>query len=262
MTKLKVGIVQTRPSMNFDRSLKLVLALSERLAEAGADIICLPEAWHHPLPYSNIDEMIGKSNEILEKFRLLSDSYGITILPGAIYEEIDKERYITSPILDKKGNILGRQHKVHLYLEETKFFKTNKKYNVFSINGYKIGILICHDIVFPETARLLSLKNADLIFNPSKIESDGIDPWKLYLKVRCLENRIPIVGVNVSIFPEYPGQSVLYQPKQHVDSNVCYPEETIKAEKRVQIFLGEIDLDIMRKLRSERFKERIPEAYK
>ena len=69
MTKLKVGIVQTRPSMNFDRSLKLALALSERLAEAGADIICLPEAWHHPLPYSNIDEMIGKSNEILEKFR-------------------------------------------------------------------------------------------------------------------------------------------------------------------------------------------------
>ena len=57
--------------------------------------------------------------------------------------------------------------------------------------------MICYDTVFPGVADTLSKKGAEIIFSPSRIVKEGIDPWKMYVQVRSLENRIPIIAPNV-----------------------------------------------------------------
>ena len=61
----------------------------------------------------------------------------------------------------------------------------------------KFGIMICYDTVFPGVADTLSKKGAEIIFSPSRIVKEGIEPWKMYVQVRSLENRIPIIAPNV-----------------------------------------------------------------
>jgi len=57
--------------------------------------------------------------------------------------------------------------------------------------------MICYDTVFPGVADTLSKKGAEIIFSPSRIVKEGIEPWKMYVQVRSLENRIPIIAPNV-----------------------------------------------------------------
>ena len=57
--------------------------------------------------------------------------------------------------------------------------------------------MICYDTVFPGVADKLTKKGAEILFSPSRIVKEGIEPWKMYVQVRSLENRIPIIAPNV-----------------------------------------------------------------
>ena len=57
--------------------------------------------------------------------------------------------------------------------------------------------MICYDTVFPGVADTLTKKGAEILFSPSRIVKEGIEPWKMYVQVRSLENRIPIIAPNV-----------------------------------------------------------------
>jgi len=52
-------------------------------------------------------------------------------------------------------------------------------------------------MVFPGVADMLTKKGAQILFSPSRIVKEGIEPWKMYVQVRSLENRIPIIAPNV-----------------------------------------------------------------
>jgi len=71
--------------------------------------------------------------------------------------------------------------------QRAKIFKTSCKF----------GIMICYDTVFPGVAQMLVNKGAEILFSPSRIVKEGIEPWKMYVQVRSLENRIPIIAPNV-----------------------------------------------------------------
>lgn len=58
--------------------------------------------------------------------------------------------------------------------------------------------MICYDTVFPGVAESLTKKGAQILFSPSRIVKEGIEPWRMYVQVRSLENRIPIIAPNVS----------------------------------------------------------------
>ncbi len=57
--------------------------------------------------------------------------------------------------------------------------------------------MICYEIVFPGVAETLTKKGAEILFSPSRIVKEGIEPWKRYVQVRSLENIIPIIAPNV-----------------------------------------------------------------
>ena len=86
--------------------------------------------------------------------------------------------------------------------------------------------MICYDTVFPGVADTLTKKGAQILFSPSRIVKEGIEPWKMYVQVRSLENRIPIIAPNVSDI-KFGGNSLII--------------ELVKKEKIVKTKLTELN---------------------
>jgi predicted amidohydrolase len=113
---------------------------------------------------------------------------------------------------------------------------------------------ICYDLVFPEIARSAVREGAELLFFPSKIPKPGIDPWHLYLQVRALENRIPVVAANVC-GGSFGGRSMIVDLKYDSSTDIATPNIKIGAAIREQIIIVELDLSRSRKIRKRRFAD-------
>jgi len=231
--------------------------LVRKASKHGAGIVCFPEHW--------LLEYREHGQRALEQLCDAAREAKIFVLTGANYmpDEAPKstELRVRSILIGPDGNRIGQQDKVHLYRSEKKVAKPGEVYNVFQTTLGKIGILICYDAMFPEAARTLALKGAYLIFVPSRIGAAALDPWILYLRTRSLENRIPIVAPNVFRPPRYVGGSFIVDLEAQKDSNVVLPRVVASAKSGEQLILAEVNVELARALRKERFLDRRPTAY-
>mgnify|MGYP001480852078 CR=1 FL=1 len=102
--------------------------------------------------------------------------------------ECDGNALYNSAVVLGSGGVIGKYRKVHLFNTEKKFFQPgNLPLPVFDIGGAKVGIMICFDWRFPETARTLALKGAQIVAHPSNLVLPHCPQSMI---VRCLENRI------------------------------------------------------------------------
>lgn len=187
MTKL--GVIQTVPYDSNHQGVLRVSKILKKLAKQNVEIVCLPEQWL-------------KNNEIVDfdiefsDFKKIAKEYSMTIIPGAFYNRVKNNTTITSPIIGPEGDFIGRQEKIHPFDYEKDKIKPGKEAKVFS-TACKFGVIICYDMVFPKVANILAKKGAQVLFSPSRIVKRGIEPWQMYVQVRALENRIPIIAANV-----------------------------------------------------------------
>jgi predicted amidohydrolase len=231
--------------------------LVEASGEHGAGIVCFPEHW--------LLEYREHGNMAIEKLCEVARNTGLFVISGGNYmpdatpESTDLR--IRSVIIGPDGKRLGQQDKVHLYGSEERVASPGDQYNVFQTTLGKIGIMICYDTMFPEAARTLVLKGADLLFVPSKIGRDALDPWILYIRTRALENRVPIVAPNVFRPPRYLGGSVIVDVEPQNEASVVLPKIVASAKSGEQIIVADIDVERARVLRKGRFLDRRPTAY-
>jgi predicted amidohydrolase len=187
----------------------------------------------------------------------------VFLITGANYLQTDGGVRIRSTLFDPEGRTVGWQDKVHLFHEERNLAVAGREYGLLETALGKVGITVCYDNVFPEAARSLALRGADMLFVPSRITSEGLDPWLLYLKTRALENRIPIIAPNIFASPKYPGGSVIIDLKQTTHASpVILPEIIASAGAGEKVIVAEINIDQARHLRLKRLAERMPEAYR
>ncbi|MED0661285.1 carbon-nitrogen hydrolase family protein [Bacillus smithii] len=103
---------------------------------------------------------------------------------------------ITAMLIDDKGTIRGIYRKSHLFANERNVFKEGTELPVFDTELGKIALMICYDLEFPEVARILRLKGAELLLVPLA----NMKPYEkhqfIYLQSRAMENQIPIVLCN------------------------------------------------------------------
>jgi omega-amidase len=119
--------------------------------------------------------------------------------------------------------------KIHPFGPQRKVVKAGTKLRVFNCRNFKFGIGICYDIVFPEIARALVRKGADILFFPSKIRYEGIKPWHMYIQVRALENRIRIAapnvcGINNNNNNKYKGKSIFVDFDYDNKTDIAIPK--------------------------------------
>ena len=198
----KVGLIQTSNYENNKKGIENVSKLLKKLGIDETEIVCLPEQW---LPNNKIDDYDKEFSE----FKKISQEYNMTIIPGAFYQEKNNQISINSPIISPDGEIIGKQEKIHPYDYEKEIVSPGNEAKIFN-TSCKFGVMICYDTVFPGVADTLTKKGAQILFSPSRIVKEGIDPWKMYVQVRSLENRIPIVAPNV-IDRKFGGNSLIIE---------------------------------------------------
>ena len=252
---VRVAAVQIKPiQTSVKETILHGVALAKRAAEREADIICLPEHW---LPEKTIPTPMSP----IPGLQSIAEEYGVGLVGGAFYEKVKGQTRLSSPVVGPDGTLLGRQFKVHLFRSERKHAKPGSSYNFFMINGYKIGILVCYDVDFPEPSRIYALGGAEIIFCPSRIVRPGISPWQQYLTVRCLENRIPVVAPNVYSPPWFTGHSSIISLKEELRTKISHPRISSVLSPGEGIVIQELDLQLHNRLRRERFADRRPETY-
>ena len=252
---VRAAAVQVRP---IPKKVKATIFQGVRLAktaaERGANIIVLPEHW---LP----EEVIPTPMDPIPGLQAVAEEYKIPIVGGAFFEKVNGKLRLSSPVIGTDGEVLGRQFKVHLFGREKKLAKAGNDYGIFKLGDYKVGVLVCYDIDFPEVSRIFTLKGADLLLCPSRIISRGIGPWQQYLTVRSLENRIPIVAPNVYAPPWFNGHSTIISLKQDPRAKIALPSLVSTSKKGTAIVTDDLDLALHARLRRARFADRRPDTY-
>ncbi|MCE7794815.1 nitrilase [Salipaludibacillus sp. CUR1] len=234
-------------SENYSKAVKLV----QEAASQGADIICLPELWLSGYHFNREDIRLladtAESRMISSFQRLAQEIKTVLIVP---FLEISNtpagygsNYFISSAIIDNDGKLLGIYRKSLLWGQEEKTFTPGEKsYPVFKTAAGTVGVLICYDIEFPEPARELALKGADIIFAPSVWSLEAENRWDIQLPCRALDNTVYIFGVNAAGNGAC-GKSKLVSPEGTVMSEASADKE--------KIIYGEITRETLKHARTK-----------
>ena len=261
---MKTGFFQFNPAFgnkreNFDKVGNAVTAIS-------LDLLVLPEFFATGYQFVSKEEVAelaepvpdGETTEFLIN---LSREKGMYIVAGL--PERDGNNFYNSAVLTGPEGFIGRYRKTHLFFEEKIFFAPGDSgFQVWDTPIGKIGIMICFDWFFPESARTLALKGAEVIAHPSNL----VLPYcPQSMPIRCLENRVYAVTAN-RIGTEqrkegealtFIGQSQITSPKAEILVRAGTDEEVLMT--------ADIDLSLARNKKlnqyNDLFKDRRPELY-
>ncbi|MEB3103850.1 carbon-nitrogen hydrolase family protein [Ferviditalea candida] len=104
--------------------------------------------------------------------------------------------YNSACLINHDGSILGTYQKIHLWDEESKYFSSGESFHVWDTEMGRIGIMICYDTEFPETARILALKGAEIILAPTANMSPFEHAQSVQIQCRAVENQVFVATTN------------------------------------------------------------------
>ena len=257
--KAKLALVQMQMSSAYEENIAKADHYIEKAAKEGADLVLLPELFEHR--YFCQKEDYGrfelaedpKSSLTLRHYQKLSKDLNV-ILPISFFEK-GRNCYFNSIALIEEGEVKGIYRKSHIptgecYEEKFYFTPGDTGFMVFKTRIGGIGIGICWDQWFPETARILALKGAEVLLFPTAIGSEPVLPkdsmshWQNVMKGHASANVMPVLAANRVGTEEDVGSSMTFFGSsfiadQHGDLLCCFH----RSEEGVLLYefdLGEI----------------------
>ena len=178
-TTVTLGLLQHACSEKPEANLKKTLAAAERAAKDGAQIICTQELFRSQYfcqsedhSYFDLAERIpGPSTQAFQK---LARKYKVVIIASLFEKRAAGLYHNTAVIIDADGSILGIYRKMHipddpLFYEKFYFTPGDTGFRTWQTKHGKIGVLICWDQWYPESARLTAMQGAEILFYPTAI---------------------------------------------------------------------------------------------
>lgn len=264
--QFKIALVQYQSVLgdlqkNADRAVEMV----REAAAKGAKIVCFPEMFNTGYNFQLIGDGFHNCGETIDGHtitrlqKVAKECACYVIAPITLEKKVKGVFYNAAVVIDDEGVVLGDYSKHHLWAAERYYFHAGEDIPVFDTKYGKIGVMICYDAGFPETARVLTLKGAELIFMPSAWRIQDWDMWNLNIPQRALENTLYVAGVN-----RFGHEDDLYM---FGNSKVADWRGRIIAEskeEKEEIVYAEIDLDQLTKARLDihYLKDRRPDSYK
>lgn len=213
---MKVAVVQTNPK--FGEIPSNVQRAIELMAGGKADLYVLPELCN--TGYNFVDEREAKAlaeesnGPTMRSFAAFAKEHSCHVVYG--FAEKSGNFYNSSALVGPSG-LIGLYRKIHLFYRETLFFTPGDLgLPVFDLPFGKLGMMICFDWMFPEAARTLALKGAQLLAHPSNL----VMPYCPDAMVtRCLENRVFAATANRTGEEDRGGLKLRYIGKSEVVSH-------------------------------------------
>jgi predicted amidohydrolase len=261
---MKAGFYQFSPA--FGKKQENLEKVRAATGNASLDLLVLPEFFATGYQYVSREEVArlaepvpdGETTEFLVSLSRKNKIFIVAGLP-----EKDGDAFYNSAVLTGPEGFIGLYRKTHLFFEENLFFSPgNTGFRVWDTSIGKIGIMICFDWFFPESARSLALKGAEVIAHPSNL----VLPYcPQSMPVRCLENRVYSVTANRTGTEQrrdgaaltFIGRSQIISPKAEILAEAGAAEETLLA--------AALDLSLARDKKlnqyNDLFRDRRPDLY-
>ena len=249
------------------------LPLVEEAGKKGVQILCLQEIFHGPYFCAEQDIKWYRTAEpvpgpITERMAALAKKYHMVMVVPVYEMEQEGIYFNAAAVIDADGKYLGKMRKVHIphtwpgFWEKFYFKPGTLGFPVFQTAYAKIGIYICYDRHFPECARILALKGAEVLFNPSATtEGKSRYLWELEQPAQAVANGV-FIGANNRVglekpweFGKFYGSSYFVDPRGKI---------LVKgSEDKDEVVVADLDLDQIREVRDgwQFFRDRRPELY-
>jgi predicted amidohydrolase len=222
-----------------ERTRAAVAGAVERAAEAGAELVVLPELALTGYVFADTAEALGRAEELagpgIRFFRELSGDRGLMVVAGWC-EKSTGERPYNSVVVIDRGVVVGCYRKTHLWGRETEVFAAGDQAPpVLATNLGLITPLICYDLEFPEVVRAAALGGAELIVAPSNwprgLVPDGDRPIEVIkAQAAAAVNRVGVIVADrcgSERGQDWTGASLISGPDGYLLAGPAAGEETV-----------------------------------
>lgn len=285
MRQVKVAALQFSCSRDVQENINKAEKMVREAADNGANIILLPELFERQYfcqekRYDYYDYALPlEKNPAVNRFKEVAKELGV-VIPVSFYERDIDRLFNTVAMIDADGSVLGIYRKTHIpddhfYQEKFYFTPGDTGFKVFDTRFGCIGVGICWDQWFPETARCMAVQGAEMLLYPTAIGSEPIldvdssGHWRRVMQGHAAANLMPVVAANrigvetVEPCKENAGQSSsldFYGCSFIADAT---GDIIASAKQEETILYGEFDLDVLKEERLSwgLFRDRRPETY-
>ncbi|MGB2867819.1 MAG: nitrilase-related carbon-nitrogen hydrolase [Bacteroidota bacterium] len=280
---VKGGLIQCKLAESTEQPIEKIkkamldkhIAFIEDAGKKGVQILCMQELFYGPYFcaeqktkwYALVEKIPdGPTVKLMQGY---AKKYQMAMVVPIYEEEMTGVYYNTAAVIDADGTYLGKYRKHHIpqvdpgFWEKFYFKPGNTGYPVFKTRYADIGVYICYDRHFPEGARVLGLRGAEIVFNPSATVA-GLSEylWELEQPAHAVANGYFVGAIN-RVGTEPPWNIGEFYGKSYF----CNPRGKIIAQAKRdtdELVVADLNLDMIQEVRQvwQFFRDRRPESYK
>lgn len=280
MSTVRLAAVQFACTWDLAGNIAKAEEMVRGAAAKGAEIVLLPELFE--TPYFCQDQSAEhfalarpfEGNPIIAEFARLAKELSVA-LPLSFFERAHNAHYNALAMIDADGRVLGRYRKSHIpdgpgYQEKFYFRPGDSGFQVWKTRHAELGAGICWDQWFPESARIMALKGAEILFYPTAIGSEpapapSVDSqahWRRVMQGHAAANYVPLVASNRVGTERGQASEITF----YGSSFIAGPTGEILAElgrEEEGAIVADIDLAAIAKARASwgLFRDRRPDLY-
>ena len=211
-----IALVQMRCEPTAEANMEKAMVRIRRAAEAGAQVVCLPELFRSQYFCQREDAALFDLAEPIpgpstERLALVAKATGTAVIASLFERRTAGVYHNTAAVIDADGTLLGIYRKMHipddpLYYEKYYFTPGDTGFKTFDTRFGRIGVLVCWDQWFPEGARLTALQGAQVLFYPTAIgwhprekAAYGVaqhQAWELIQRGHAIANGVYVAAAN------------------------------------------------------------------
>lgn len=212
MRKVTIGAVQMRCSHSVQENIEKADRMTREAAARGANIILLPELFERPYfcqerryDYYHYAKPVMENDAVRHFMKVAAELQ--VVIPASFYEKDGTRLFNSVAMIDADGRLMGVYRKTHIpddhyYQEKFYFTPGDTGFKVWETRFGKVGVGICWDQWFPETARSLALNRAEMLLYPTAIgsepilECDSMPHWRRCMQGHAGCNLMPVAAAN------------------------------------------------------------------
>lgn len=198
---MKIALAQMRcyPG-DVTRNGRAILERIRIAAESGCDVAVFPEmsdtGYHMPTIVKTAAPWEGG---VYADIAGAAAERKITVIAG-LSEKVGEDIFNSLAVIDPDGQLVAKYRKIHLITAEPvceqNFIRPGDAVTVCAVAGFRVGLMTCYDIRFPELARKLALAGAEVLVVPAAFPLPRIGHWEILASARAIENQVYLAAVN------------------------------------------------------------------